>query len=271
MAPQAIVVGVDAYRSSAAAVAWASMEAAARGDELVLVHSVDTADAPLLTGRGALIDEVRDQLAIETLIENRMYAASRHPRLRMTSCLSHATAAEALIEASNDASLLVLGSHGVSGLAESIYGSVAHRVMVHSRCPVVVVPPVRSTHSVRLIVVGLAPTRAGRLALRFALEEAQRHDGAVIGVRAGGDVSGGALDELRRAIDKEFPRIAFDAVASEAEPASAILDAVPQADLIVLGCHHSEDPWSSRLGAVPSSVLHLADVPVALVGQINAT
>ncbi|HEY7049683.1 MAG TPA: universal stress protein [Jatrophihabitantaceae bacterium] len=48
--------------------------------------------------------------------------------------------AEALLDASRDADLLVVGSRGRGGFSELMLGSVSHAVVMHAVCPVVVVP-----------------------------------------------------------------------------------------------------------------------------------
>ena len=47
---------------------------------------------------------------------------------------------EALIEASGDADLLVVGSRGISGFGRLLPGSVSSVVLHRACCPVVVVP-----------------------------------------------------------------------------------------------------------------------------------
>ena len=47
--------------------------------------------------------------------------------------------AQALIEASKHADLVVVGSHGIGGF-RSVLGSVAGKVAHHAHCPVVIVP-----------------------------------------------------------------------------------------------------------------------------------
>jgi nucleotide-binding universal stress UspA family protein len=47
----------------------------------------------------------------------------------------------------------------------------------------------------------------------------------------------------------------------------ALEEAAIGADLLVVGCHRSDDHWFSRLGPVASWLLHRSPCPVAVVGR----
>jgi nucleotide-binding universal stress UspA family protein len=170
-----IVVGVDASPDSKKALAWAAEEARLWQAVLRVVYafharelaapeyaptehglvgggvnpSLDTYDAGSVAradtsatlrdrtrfeeaarstaddGLSSVLYELRDTLAgVEV---ERVVIDDRHP-------------AEALVELSGDADLLVVGSRGRGGFKQMLLGSVSHAVVLHAACPVVVVP-----------------------------------------------------------------------------------------------------------------------------------
>jgi nucleotide-binding universal stress UspA family protein len=66
--------------------------------------------------------------------------------------------AQALVDLSADAELLVVGSRGHGGFGELLLGSVSHAVVLHAVCPVVVVPSPRDERRIR---PPLFPRRTG--------------------------------------------------------------------------------------------------------------
>jgi len=165
-----IVVGVDASPDARRALAWAAAEARLRQAVLQVVHayhsmslaapvyfgSQHTYDAsvgaagepePELTAsvnrREAFEEAVRSQAdeLLEALLGElgetvsgvevqQTVVEDRHP-------------AEALVQLSADADLLVVGSRGRGGFSELLLGSVSHAAVLHAVCPVVVVPSAR--------------------------------------------------------------------------------------------------------------------------------
>jgi nucleotide-binding universal stress UspA family protein len=133
-----IVVGVDGSECADKALTWAVGEAKLRGDRVRAVHAweypvngaVYGMMAPQL-GR----DEKRDA-AKATLDE----AVERlRNGVQIEEVLVEGSAAKALMRASEDADLLVVGSRGLGGFKRLLLGSVSTQLAHHSRCPVVIV------------------------------------------------------------------------------------------------------------------------------------
>ena len=165
-----IVVGVDASSGAQGALAWAAGEARLRKAVLEVVyayhgrrrgtgHEYDSPDHATAVEPGLVGPHVhsvdpgsgsRDRGApdrgsdagasdfLDTMLEEfgdeltgvdvqRTVVDDRHP-------------AEALLDASREADLLVVGSRGRGGFSELMLGSVSHAVVLHAVCPVVVVP-----------------------------------------------------------------------------------------------------------------------------------
>ncbi len=123
-----VLVGVDGSEAAEVAVGQAADEAARRETELVLVHvrrpGEDAAEATELLGTAAAA------------------AGGSHPGLRVTVRELQADKPEvALIDASRDAALVVVGTRGRGGFTGMLLGSVSQSLVQHSHCPVLVAHP----------------------------------------------------------------------------------------------------------------------------------
>ncbi|HTW01859.1 MAG TPA: universal stress protein [Streptosporangiaceae bacterium] len=139
-----IVVGVDGSPNSERALDWAMNQAAAVRVPLtvIAVHEVPKsywggipvigpADAPLLEKLRQAAEEMTQR------------AASRLGDGGPPSVTVHAVSGfvvKELVDASQDADLVVVGSRGGSGFARVVMGSVSSEVVQHSACPVVIIP-----------------------------------------------------------------------------------------------------------------------------------
>ncbi|MGW6704613.1 universal stress protein [Streptomyces sp. NPDC054956] len=133
-----VVVGVDGSPASYEALRWAVRHARLIG---ATVDAVAAYDVPGAVGWSAPavdagFDEgsARQDLANETqkvLVEVGGVPLEQH--------LVRGGAADALIEASRGAELLVVGSRGRGGFASLLLGSVSHQCATHADCPVVIV------------------------------------------------------------------------------------------------------------------------------------
>jgi nucleotide-binding universal stress UspA family protein len=270
-----ILLGVEAGARSAAG--WAAAECRLRGGVVLMVHVPTARSEPWpgwfpasgLTGWLLL-----DELAVDL--------HQRYPDVAVEQLLGHGDPAGTLTDLSALADLVVLGTTGRGGNLTSLVGSVSARVAAQAHCPVVIVPEQPALPTVRTadrtIVVGVADTAAGRAALDFAFDEAARRRVSVTAVHGWqpkdaeehSENSNGQperrLDTLLAGWQRQYPNVPIHPMLLPSHPAQAVLQAARGAELVVLGAHHSDNPWSSRLGPVPQTVLHQTSCPVVLVG-----
>jgi nucleotide-binding universal stress UspA family protein len=111
--------------------------------ELVLAHAV----VPMAPIEGmyvmavdwdALEKEAREAAKVEL---DRLARTARKARVRVVTVVTRGYAAEEIIRTAKarKASLIVMGTHGRSGLSRLVMGSVATRVMIGASCPVMTV------------------------------------------------------------------------------------------------------------------------------------
>ena len=140
-----IVVGIDGSSCSRAALRFASREAELRKEPLRAVCVWHTPTAAY--AGGGFIPELGEEtyrsgarkMAEDELAE----VLGANGEVTHGVELREGNAAEALIEASRDASMLVVGSRGRGGFTKLLLGSVSQQCAGHARCPVVIVrePP----------------------------------------------------------------------------------------------------------------------------------
>lgn len=204
--------------------------------------------------------------------------------------------ARALLEASQDADLLVLGSRGLGGFKGLLLGSVSEQCLHHATCPVAIV---RGTGTAQgdeagtrhegstpreRIVVGVDGSETGQRGLHWALEEARARHAAVdaacawrspiVGIRRGATrVDPAAIDaDAQRVLDQ-----AIDAEDTSGLPApvrrivrsgsatQVVLQAAAGADLIVVGSRGLGGFKGLLLGSVSHQIARHAPCPVVIV------
>jgi nucleotide-binding universal stress UspA family protein len=141
-----IVVGVDGSDISQAALRWAAEEAQLRGARLVAVHAWAFIPPQPMGDPGLLAMPAGDlagQLSAETEAANTVLSDAVESLggtgLEVDRRVVEGDPGEALVEESKGADLVVVGSHGRSGLTAALLGSVSRHVVDHAVCPVVVV------------------------------------------------------------------------------------------------------------------------------------
>jgi len=133
-----VVVGVDGSAESAQALRWASRLTQATGGHLEVVIAWQY-PAGFLYGMG-LPDgwrpDVNASSALHQLLDD-VFGSSRPAGLVATVIEGHP--AQVLVDASDGARLLVVGSRGHGGVAGLLLGSVSRICAERSKCPVLVV------------------------------------------------------------------------------------------------------------------------------------
>jgi len=141
-----IVVGVDGSTDAERAAGWAVDEAKVHGDTVLLVHVWQYPAIAVAKYAGDPLPifghEELQKLGAEVLADARDHARNREPSVGVETRLIEGHPAAALVDASGQARLLVIGSRGLGGFKGMLMGSVSSSCARHARCPVVIVPPV---------------------------------------------------------------------------------------------------------------------------------
>jgi nucleotide-binding universal stress UspA family protein len=140
-----ILVGVDGSDHSRAALHWAYEEAAHHGASLTVVATWHPPALPMTPPYGSLPpDDYSNQPRMTALALLEQFTSELVPKSPVvdvrTSVEEGKNPAKVLIERSQEADLLVVGSRGHGGFAGMLLGSVSNHVVAHASCPVVVVP-----------------------------------------------------------------------------------------------------------------------------------
>jgi nucleotide-binding universal stress UspA family protein len=141
---QRIVVGVDDSEQAAAALRWALAEAVLRRATVEVVHAWSPPVSALpfgatlhLRANEGEIDALA-RASVDELVDSALAEMDQQPPEVLRTILPGAPALT-LVEVAESADLLVVGSHGRTGLSRLVIGSVAMACVQHAPCPVVVV------------------------------------------------------------------------------------------------------------------------------------
>lgn len=274
LARNRIVVGVDASQASRHAVLWAAEEAYLRHSTLIVtnvgpvtVGSADTMALSSLTSTGELLDSAAAS------------ASSRQPGVAVGTMVLRGSISDDLVALSRISSLLVLGSQRVqSRPMVGVLGLLQDRVVAQSECPVVVVSgssaPVSGPDGGR-VVVGWTHHQQGLRTLEVGAAEAELRAaplGIVVFDAGDAPVANvtsplGWLEEAVVSIRLDHPGLTVTVEGRTPATLSDLPAVAGDADLLVVGCEHSADPGSIRVGSLAGLALGEVECPVMLVGQ----
>ncbi|WP_042380441.1 universal stress protein [Streptacidiphilus melanogenes] len=278
---KSVVVGLDQSDGARAALDWAAAEAALRGVPLLVATAWSGLEHEGPEEYQPNIAEPVHRAATQFLEDAAADMRKRHPGLDVDTRLMGDEPVEGLMGLAEDAGLVVVGRRGMNNLLRALLGSVSQQLVAHSPVPVVVVPESAVPAPERgPVVVGVAREVAAPLAFAFA--EAETRGAPVLAVRAwtlsnpyvasSPDAVTGIESEedreLRSLVDaahQQHPTVEVRVQVEFASPEAALINASGGASLVVVGRHRRHSRYGLPLGQVPHRVLHLADLPVAVV------
>lgn len=262
-------MGVDGSEQSMTAAAWAAAEADRRRAEVRVVMVND--DPPRDEEIWGILGDVLDRVAVE------------RPTLEISPKIARGHPSTELIERSESAQLLVVGSRGRGAVATTLLGSISADVSTHAHCPVVVVP---HHHAEGPVVLGLDDSGESRPAVRFAFEAAVMRECELVAMQVWQDPRHPASGVTNEATSEEVRALAERSLAeqlagwSETHPDVAVRTATPRgnpvtelaaqtAQLLVVG-HHRRSWLAERvLGSVTLGLLRHSLCPVAVISDEN--
>ncbi|MFH8680751.1 universal stress protein [Streptomyces lydicus] len=276
-----VVVGVSRSEAAQAAVDWAADAAARHGRPLCLVHGQewpagaapkDRHDDPgqiwasHFRARGqSLLDDLREA------------AAARIPGLRIGTRLLDGRPASVLREAAEEASLLVVGVHHVSGPGEVFTSGGAGPALVgHPPCPVALVPAAASGFDpAGPVLVGVDGSAASAPAVSYAFDEAAAWEADLLAVqvrrpRYGDwpeDLEESALDisEALAGWREKYPQVLVRQEVAVGSPAVKLAEAAADARCLVVGSRGVGGFRGMVLGSTSRSLSHMAPGPLVVV------
>ena len=285
-----IVVGVDGSESSQDALRWAVAEAKLRNVPLEALMAWGYLDQHHVPAEAHYFepdyDEADARAALgQYVLEALGPDAASGVKLRPSVDLP----ARALLEAAEDAALLVVGARGRGGFASLLLGSVSQKVLHHATCPVAVIrggqepsPPSGEGR----IIVGVDGSLHADTALRWAIAEGRLRDSSVEVVHAwhmpfvapypyvSAELDGTLFEKdardivdgaIRRAKPTADDRVST--VISLSGPSSLLLETAKGADLIVVGSRGLSPAKAAVLGSVSHQVTLHATCPVVVIPE----
>jgi nucleotide-binding universal stress UspA family protein len=134
-----IVVGVDGSPPSRTALQWAAAEAADHQSDLVVVSVWEPPLIPPMGNPSLGREVMTSDSAADDLVAVIRDELGENPPVLVQPRVAEGNPAHVLIESSQDADLLVVGTRGHGGFSGLLLGSVSQHVAAYAKCPVTVV------------------------------------------------------------------------------------------------------------------------------------
>ena len=285
-----IVVAVDGSPASNAAAAWAARDASMRNVPLTVVHAVTTPTAswPPVPYPDSLAIGLEDEgkKAIMHGVQVAEDAMPADGKVTIGRELVYSSPALALIEMSDDADMIVVGTSGRGLLARGVLGSVSSTVVRHAKCPVAVVRDEDLPDQQAPVLVGIDGSGAAEFATAVAFDEASRRGVDLVALHAWSDVTTevpfldwetveqeaqATLAENLAGWRERYPDVTVHRVVVRQRPARNLIDQAESAQLVVVGSHGRGGLTGMLLGSVSNTILHSVRIPVIVAKPASSS
>ncbi|AUZ86509.1 universal stress protein [Arthrobacter sp. MDT1-48-3] len=303
LAQHGIVVGVDGSDQSTCALLWAAQEAERRRAPLYVVtaYTVPVFAASSMDAGYATVDDDVIRASAQSVLDDSLghldgITVDVHPRIET------GDAAGVLLDLSEEAELMVVGSRGRGGFVGRLLGSVSSALPAHAKCPTAVIPvctgarlghPELGRKSVKdkppavvepVVVVGVDGSEQARMASLAAAEEA-RSRGLALRVVCSVAPFNGSLAWVPAPVDREalhadlavqlaagrdwlqshYPDLDIRVDLVDGPPAEVLIEASATSELLVVGTRGRGGFAGMLMGSTSQGVLHHARGPVLIV------
>ena len=273
--PAPIIVGIDGSAHAWRALDWAADYAVRHRLPLRLVHG-----SRVLGPDGTIPEDALQRLVAERedmLGDARRHVLKQNPGLDdVTTELIPKDPGSALVDGSEEAALVAVGSRGLGGFEGLLFGSVGLHTAANARCPVLVVTRSSSFpgDAPPRVVVGIKGQEGEDALVRWAYEEADSRGAGIVALHA----VGGEFSPRRRVIEnmqlsaavagmsEDFPDVPVKELICDRTAPQALVEASENAALVVVGASPRKKTLiGMALGRVNHAALHHARCPVVLV------
>lgn len=283
-----VIVGYDGSEGSELALRWAAITAKQRGRTLEVLTTWSMPAADLGMGAAALVQQdLVDELRKEAQATNDTgLEVAAELGANAIGEIVAGRAASAMVNRSEDAEMVVVGSHGTGGLTGFLLGSISRQVATHASCPTVVVrAPLPDAGD---MVVGVDGSPHSLKALQWAFEQASFTGSALhvlhsweipptwsmvevpsyepeILIRDYGNAELRDTSEAMAGFRDEFPDVKVRQEVMKGSPVKSLVKASEKASMLVVGSRGLGGFRGLLLGSVSHAVVHKAACTVAVV------